>query len=82
MELINENQKIIPEAATEEEDATEETGEEVTEESVEGFAGQACQELTEKLEEALGSVLKREPTAESYLSNEIQAQKTSTEQFL
>ncbi len=54
----------------------------LVEESVEGFAGQACQELTEKLEEALGSVLKREPTAESYLSNEIQAQTTSTEQFL
>ena len=52
------------------------------EESVEGVAGQACQQLTEKLEEALGVVQQREPTAESYLNDEIQVQTISTEQFL
>ncbi len=54
----------------------------LVEESVEGIVGQSCQQLTEKLEGALGVVQRREPTAESYLSDEVQTQSISAEQFL
>ncbi|WP_320666935.1 DUF2997 domain-containing protein [Prochlorococcus sp. MIT 1307] len=54
----------------------------LVQETVEGVAGNACQQLTEKLEEALGVVQHREPTSESYLNDEIQVETISTEQFL
>ena len=38
----------------------------VVEETVEGMVGNACYQLTEKLESALGSVEKRELTSEAY----------------
>ena len=37
------------------------------EETVEGFTGQSCLKLTEKLESALGSVQQRELTSEAYI---------------
>ena len=53
----------------------------LVEESVEGVVGQACHQLTERLEDALGVVQHREPTAEAYLNDEIQAETISTEQL-
>ena len=44
------------------------------EETVEGLVGEACILLTEKLEEALGSVEKRKPTSEAFLCEELQKQ--------
>ena len=44
------------------------------EESVEGFTGQSCLKLTEKLESALGSVQQRELTSEAYICPEDQSQ--------
>ena len=44
------------------------------EERVEGVAGDGCQQLTERLEAALGSVERREDTAEAFLSNDSQDQ--------
>ncbi len=46
----------------------------VVEESVEGVIGQSCQQLTEKLEAALGSVEHRELKSEAYLQQEVQSQ--------
>ncbi len=43
------------------------------EETVEGFVGQSCLKLTEKLEAALGSVQQRELTSEAYICSEDQA---------
>ena len=54
----------------------------LVEETVEGVAGQACQQLTEKLEDALGVVQRREPTAEAYLCDEALNQSISAEQLL
>ena len=42
------------------------------EETVEGFTGQSCLKLTEKLESALGSVQQRELTSEAYICREDQ----------
>ncbi len=53
----------------------------LVEESVEGFSGQSCQHLTEKLEEDLGVVQLREPTAEAYVREEAQTQSISAEQL-
>ena len=53
----------------------------LVEESVEGFSGQSCHQLTEKLEDALGVVQRREPTAEAYIREEDQSQSISTEQL-
>ena len=53
----------------------------LVEESVEGVVGLSCQELTEKLEDALGVVQRREPTAEAYLRKEPQSQSISAEQL-
>ena len=53
----------------------------LVEESVEGCSGQSCQQLTEKLEDALGVVQRREPTAEAYIREEAQTQSISAEQF-
>ena len=44
------------------------------EERVEGGQGETCQQLTERLEAALGTVERREPTAEAFLQPEIQSQ--------
>jgi len=44
------------------------------EERVEGVQGETCQQLTERLEAALGTVERREPTAEAFLQPEIQSQ--------
>ena len=44
------------------------------EERVEGVVGKSCQQLTEKLEAALGTVERRDPTAESFLQPETQNQ--------
>ena len=43
------------------------------EETVEGFTGQSCLKLTEKLESALGRVQQRELTSEAYICLEDQA---------
>ena len=53
----------------------------LVEESVEGVIGLSCQELTEKLEDALGVVQRSEPTAEAYLRKESQSQSISAEQL-
>ena len=39
----------------------------LVEETVEGVVGDACNQLTESLEEALGVVEQKEPTHEAYL---------------
>ena len=43
------------------------------EETVEGFTGQSCLMLTEKLESALGNVQQRELTSEAYICPEEQS---------
>ncbi len=47
------------------------------EETVEGLVGEACLHLTEKLEEALGSVEQRKSTSEAFLREEVQKQTIS-----
>ena len=49
------------------------------EEQVEGIAGEACQQLTEKLEAALGTVEQRQPTAEAFVQPEVQSQTLPTQ---
>lgn len=49
------------------------------EESVEGFVGEACQQLTERLEEALGTVEHKEPTSEAYLQPQTHTQSIPAE---
>ena len=49
------------------------------EESVEGVAGDSCHQLTKRLEEALGSLESRMPTAEAYLSSQEQSQSIPAE---
>ena len=44
------------------------------EETVEGLIGEACIDLTEKLEDALGTVENREPTSEAFLRGKVQKQ--------
>ena len=44
------------------------------EETVEGLVGEACIDLTEKLEDALGTVERREPTSDTFLRENIQKQ--------
>ncbi|WP_269621821.1 DUF2997 domain-containing protein [Prochlorococcus marinus] len=46
----------------------------VVEETVEGIVGQACYQLTEKLESALGNVEQTELTSEAYICPEEQSQ--------
>ena len=42
------------------------------EETVEGLVGEACIDLTEKLEDALGTVERREPTSDTFLLKNVQ----------
>ena len=49
------------------------------EETVEGLLGEGCLKLTENLEDALGSVEKRQQTAEAYLNQQTQTQTISAE---
>ena len=44
------------------------------EETVEGLVGEACINLTEKLEDALGTVERREPTSDAFLREKVQKQ--------
>lgn len=44
------------------------------EERVEGVIGPACQQLTERLEAALGSVERQESTAEAFQQTKTQSQ--------
>ena len=44
------------------------------EEAVEGLVGAACIDFTEKLEDALGTVERREPTSDTFLRENIQKQ--------
>ena len=44
------------------------------EETVEGLVGESCIALTEKLEDALGTVERREPTSETFLLDNVQKQ--------
>ena len=49
------------------------------EERVEGVAGPACQQLTERLEAALGAVEHQEPTAEAFQQPTSQSQSLSAQ---
>ena len=49
------------------------------EETVEGLVGEACVDLTEKLEDALGTVERREPTSDTFLREKVQKQTISAE---
>ena len=44
------------------------------EETVEGLVGEACIHLTEKLEDALGTVEMREATSDTFLREKVQKQ--------
>ena len=44
------------------------------EETVEGLVGDACIDLTEKLEDALGTVERREQTSDTFLRKNAQKQ--------
>ena len=44
------------------------------EERVERVAGEACQQLTEEVEAALGTVERQESTSEAFLQPEVQSQ--------
>ena len=48
------------------------------EELVEGVSGEACHQLTERLEAALGTVERRESTAEAFHQSEVQSQSLPT----
>ncbi len=48
------------------------------EETVTGVIGESCQQLTEKLEEALGSLEVKRPTAEAYQQAQDEIQSIST----
>ena len=49
------------------------------EESVEGAMGASCHQLTEKLEEALGTVEHSQPTGEAFLLKQSQSQSVPAE---
>ena len=53
----------------------------LVEELVEGVIGEACHELTEKLEDALGVVQAREPTSESFPRRQVESQSISIDQL-
>ena len=49
------------------------------EEQVEGVTGDACLQLTDRLEEALGTVERRQPTSEAFTSTQSVTQSQSVE---
>ena len=49
------------------------------EEQVEGVTGDACLQLTDRLEEALGTVERRQPTSEAFTSTQSVTQTQSVE---
>ena len=49
------------------------------EERVEGVAGDACLQLTDRLESALGTVERRQPTSEAFTSTQPVTQSQSVE---
>ena len=49
------------------------------EERVEGVTGDACLQLTDRLESALGTVERRQPTSEAFTSNQPVTQSQSVE---
>ncbi len=51
----------------------------LVEESVEGVLGNSCNELTERLEEALGVVENKEPTGEAYIQPSVGLQSLPAE---
>ncbi|KGG13507.1 MULTISPECIES: DUF2997 domain-containing protein [Prochlorococcus] len=51
----------------------------VVEESVDGVVGKSCNQLTERIEAAIGSVENRALKAEAYLEEEVQSQSISLE---
>ena len=46
------------------------------EETVEGFEGSSCNNATKKIEEALGEVRVKNKTAEAFISNQSEKQKS------
>ena len=44
------------------------------EEQVEGVEGDACLQLTERLESVLGTVERRQPTSDAYVTTQTQSQ--------
>ncbi len=53
----------------------------LVEESVEGVLGETCNKLTEKLENALGTVEIKQPTSEAYLTQEQESQPIISEEL-
>ncbi len=51
----------------------------LVEETVEGIEGQSCDQITKRIEEALGSVQTHEPTSEAYLQPQLKTQSISAE---
>ena len=49
------------------------------EERVEGVTGDACLQLTDRLEAALGTVERRQPTSEAFISSQPVTQSQSVE---
>jgi hypothetical protein len=49
------------------------------EEQVEGVTGDACLQLTDRLEAALGTVERRQPTSEAFTSSQALTQSQSVE---
>ena len=49
------------------------------EEQVEGVTGDACLQLTDRLEEALGTVERRQPTSEAFTSTQSVTRSQSVE---
>ncbi len=47
------------------------------EETVEGLAGAACEQLTERIESRLGTVQQRRATAEAFQTSELQLRTTT-----
>ena len=51
------------------------------EESVEGVVGDSCHQLTERLEDALGTVEHRQPTSDAFLRSKHQSLSVPAELF-
>ena len=53
----------------------------LVEETVEGVLGESCQRLTEKIEDDLGVLQRRESTSDAFIRDEVQAKSISAEQL-